>query len=199
MTRPMPLPAIWNGEMSFHPSTPPLLISLINHVYQNKYRVHISYGDPDTGFDELTEFEAFGRIGRSTGTHPIPLVIHNERSMGGGSLQTERIVRLRHTHGAVLWEHDAYHYGRIEIRALPDGEFIRGAHGVCTVGKTYNVQVLRDGEEYRRFRYLKDATAWCMRMGVDAHVISLTHRAFKRRVPPRSPKPLTSCNIPPWA
>ncbi len=194
MSRQMPVPPQHYGGMTFDPGTPAPLMQAIIDAAQMRARMHISYGCPDSGLDALSEFEAFGRIGWSTGPMPIPLVIHNERSRGGGALQTNRIVRL-HSYNHLWWEHPTYYFGRIEIRQLPGTDFILDEHGVCTVGKTYNVQVVRDDEEYRRFQYLSQAVAWCKRMGVDAYVMSVNHRACR---PVQGPRPLTRCNIPDW-
>jgi hypothetical protein len=64
--------------------TPPALIATLERARENRYRVAVIYEG-----DSVPEF---GRVGRSTGSLKVPLLVHNARSSGGGEICT-RIVR----------------------------------------------------------------------------------------------------------
>lgn len=93
------------GETCFHEETPDGLCRLLETLRQTGERVKIYYGDPGTGKLWLEEHETRGYIGRSTGRIKIPLLIYNSRSMGGGALLSDRILRIETTKGArVLYQ-----------------------------------------------------------------------------------------------
>lgn len=99
----------------FEKGTPEALKPILEDLRKGqrgiKARVRVFYGDQDTGHDWSEENETMGYVGRSTGTKPILLLVHNARSLGGGSLLTHRIVKMINTGtGAVLWEHPKYHH-----------------------------------------------------------------------------------------
>lgn len=72
-------------------------------------RIRLDYGDTQTGQSWGEEFNIEGYVGRSTGRIPIPLLIHNVRSMGGGPILDGSIVAIYDTKsGAVLYRHPAY-------------------------------------------------------------------------------------------
>ncbi len=64
--------------------TPPALIATLERARENRYRIAVVYEG-----DSVPEF---GRVGRSTGSLKVPLLVHNARSCGGGEICT-RIVR----------------------------------------------------------------------------------------------------------
>lgn len=69
-------------------------------------RVRVWLGHQSTGRSWNEENNVTGHLGRSTGTNPIPLLVHNSRSYGGGPLLTGCIVKMTDTRtGRVLWQH----------------------------------------------------------------------------------------------
>ena len=74
--------------------TPNRVATLLNNLNMSKQRVRIVYGDVNTGKDWLEENDVIGTIGKSTGDKPIPLLIHNARSFGGGGILDHCILKI---------------------------------------------------------------------------------------------------------
>ena len=102
---------IINGT-TYHDDTPPAVIRILEANRQDRRaeRIIMEYGDTTTGkswgkYGNCDE----GYIGRSTGTIKIPLAIHNKRSLGGGGILDNRIIRITTARGKrVLYEHPTY-------------------------------------------------------------------------------------------
>lgn len=79
-----------------------------------------------------------GTVGKSTGTQPIPLLVHNSRSLGGGGLLDHCIVKIVDiSTGKTLYKHPSYscpEFKAIEGSDLPE----------------YAANVTKDGELYAR-------------------------------------------------
>lgn len=72
------------------------------------YRLKFNWGDTKTGQDWGEVYDVAGYIGKSTGSRPIPLLVNNARSMGGGAL-SDAIVKISMAKGGqVLWQHPTY-------------------------------------------------------------------------------------------
>lgn len=81
-------------------------------------RIKINFGDPKTGIDWLEEYDTTGYIGKSTGTKPILLLVHNKRSMGGGAISTDNILKITETKSKkVLYKVDSYKNPNFEIKS----------------------------------------------------------------------------------
>jgi hypothetical protein len=80
-----------------HEGTDMKVVSVLEYLRQDrnekgqKTRVKISFGNTETGSIDWVEF---GRISRSTGEKPIFLLVHNQRSMGGGAISTRCILKI---------------------------------------------------------------------------------------------------------
>ena len=88
-----------NSGFAYDQSTPVEVVNIIDrllalnwHTHGGGFRVRVWYGDVETG-QAWGDVET-GRIGRSTGWIKIPLMIYNNRSMGGGALLDHCIVRI---------------------------------------------------------------------------------------------------------
>lgn len=88
---------------------------VIESARTNKTRVRVWYGDTTTGEAWPEEFDIMGYIGRSTGREPIPLLVNNARSMGGGALLVDCIVRIDSTDGRNLYRHPSFSAGNWKI------------------------------------------------------------------------------------
>jgi hypothetical protein len=107
-----------------------------------------------------TGLRSHGYIGQSMGPIKVPLMVANSRSLGGGALLDHCIVRIRQSAGGrVLWQHPAYHFGSIEIRA-------KAAPVMLPDERVLTVEVLRDGGLHAAFENMSQARRWVQRMGV---------------------------------
>lgn len=97
---------------AYHYDTPDDLVEVLEGLRSRGTRIRIYYGSQDTGLDWEEQYDVFGTIGRSTGRIKIPLLIANSRSLGGGSLLDNAIVKIEHANkrdGGVIWQHPKYH------------------------------------------------------------------------------------------
>lgn len=92
---------------------PGVMDCLWGRVHSN-LRVCIEYGDYLTGIPWEHE-KNYGYISQSTGRVPIPILVHNSRSMGGQSILVKNIVSItpanKSYHIATFWEHPLYTTG----------------------------------------------------------------------------------------
>jgi hypothetical protein len=86
--------------------------STINRAYEEKNRIRIFYGDVNTGKAWAEEYSIIGRVGRSTGTQPVPILCNNKASHGGPEILTDCIVAIYDvkTHWA-LYKHPNFQPG----------------------------------------------------------------------------------------
>ncbi len=152
-----------NGT-SFDVRTPDEVVTILENARQTRTRLHVSLGDSESGRDWIEENMVHGVIGRSTGSIKIPLLLHNQRSLGGPGLLDHCIVRIRESAGGrVLWQHSGYHHGRMEIRQKSEPVTLRD-------GRTLTVDVLREGELHASFESVEKARRWVHRLGVTAPI-----------------------------
>ena len=79
------------NDTHYDDDTPAEVINFCEQSRRLKNRLRIWYGitkGKHAGLAYDDEFETTGYVGRSTGSVKIPLIIHNARSLGGGSLRT---------------------------------------------------------------------------------------------------------------
>jgi hypothetical protein len=108
-------------EVVWDADTPAKVIDWIEYAQRYGKRVRIFMGDteradfekvhgrkPDPGKDWGEEYMVTGTIGISTGWKPCALLIHNSRSMGGGAISTNCIVRML-IEGHEVYRHPNYH------------------------------------------------------------------------------------------
>src|SRR5512139_817270 len=91
----------------FSKETPGKVKIYLESAREQRQRVRIFYGDTERedfervhgheanpGKDWGEENDVIGYVGRSTGEQPIPLLIANSRSLGGGGILDDCIVRM---------------------------------------------------------------------------------------------------------
>lgn len=125
-----------NGT-SYDVRTSDELIRVLESARLNRVRVVID-------LDWVEEHDRVGYIGRSAGSVKIPLLVYNERSMGGGGLLDHCIARVRTASGKrLLWEKPGYVPPVFEI--------------VTAVEGGYTHSVLVNGELWANCRSMKEA------------------------------------------
>lgn len=143
----------------FHQGTPEAIVDRLEDARINRYRIRLFLGDPKTGRDWGEENDVIGYVARSTGTIKIPLLIHNSRSMGGGAILDECIIKIM-VGRRTVYQAPGYQCGKYEIKREDDqGAFNKG----------YLWKVLRDGETTARFKTNAAAERWAKFMKGERH------------------------------
>lgn len=100
----------------YYGNTSDKVIEVLENCRINNTRVQFFYGDVLTGRDWNEEHDTMGYIGRSTGSIKIPLLIQTSRSIGGGSILTDCIIKIRETKTKkILYISENYQLPVIEI------------------------------------------------------------------------------------
>jgi hypothetical protein len=95
-------------------NTPIDVIEILESSRLNKTRIFLEYGDTKTGKGWGDVYDVTGHVGRSTGVTKIPLLIHNQRSHGGGAILDHCIVSIVTAKGKrSLYSHPNYVTGRV--------------------------------------------------------------------------------------
>ena len=107
-----------NLPIAYESDTPEQLVKELEICRKNRVRIKVNYGDPETGKSWNEEHQTIGYIGLSRGREArFPILVFNERSMGGGSLITGKILKLEATNsGYVLYKADNFIPTVIEIK-----------------------------------------------------------------------------------
>ena len=132
-------------ETHYHEETPDRVRQILESERHSGNRIRVFYGDSETGRDWHEENDVMGYVGRSTGIKPIPLLIHNSRSLGGGAILDHCIIKITRDK-RVLYMHPEYYHGKHEVRDSDMHE--------------YREMVLRDGEIVARFKEQGQAYKW---------------------------------------
>lgn len=140
----------------FNAMTPQPVRDAINSSYTGKMRVRVWYGNTATGQAWLEDFGVTGRIGKSTGNKPIPLMIHNKRCTGGPAVSDNCIVKIVATHsGRVLYSHPSFDPGEFAVRlSTPDDK----------LPPEYTTMVFCRGKNVANFRSPITARRWVQYM-----------------------------------
>jgi hypothetical protein len=96
---------------AYHAETNDIVIGLLEQARKNRNRIRIFLGDTETGRDWGDRAES-GRVGRSTGSIKIPLLILTSRSMGGGGIPDHCIIKIDKQIGKKyinVYRHTNYH------------------------------------------------------------------------------------------
>ena len=98
-------------ETHFYDGTPEKVKQILESELYSDNRIRVFFGDQETGKDWEEEHETIGYVGRSTGTEPILILLNNNRSMYGGAILTNCIVKIT-KNGRVLYQHPNYHQNK---------------------------------------------------------------------------------------
>lgn len=88
------------------------VIQVLAEAQQKHTRIMVEYGDENgKGWGDI--YGVTGYMGRSTGIIKVPLLVHNQRSRGGGAILDHCIVSIVTTKGKkTLYAHPNYVTGR---------------------------------------------------------------------------------------
>lgn len=108
----------------YHDETSIQVINILEQNRQSKRqtRIRLYYGDVKTGKCWNEEYNIMGYIGRSTGNQKIPLLINNQRSLGGPGILDHCIVRIDIAQKGYkpLYIHPNFNIGEITIGNPPE-------------------------------------------------------------------------------
>lgn len=107
----------FNGT-SYRSEMPMELIEVLETARKNKTPLVLRYGDLN-GKDWMEECDCVGRIGRSTGTRKVPLIIAEGECSGPELSSIVKVVQK--SSGKVLYQHPNYH--RYDVKLVPSNEF----------------------------------------------------------------------------
>jgi len=111
-------------QMAFDPRTPDDLCALLCSLNHTRARVVLVYGDVETGEMWESATPERGRIGRSTGTSKIPLLVRTSRSFGGEAVLDHCILQMRESQGGkVLYQRKGITLHHKEEKELPELPF----------------------------------------------------------------------------
>ena len=97
------------GGFYFPENTSYLLKECIIRCYENKQRVRLWYGDALTGKSWNEENDICGYIGKSTGAQKVPLLINSNRSLGGGAISVDSVLKIVDIKtGKILYQHENF-------------------------------------------------------------------------------------------
>lgn len=137
------------SDLTFHPETPERVKrALTSHCGFRHLRIRIWYGDTKTGTAWMDENDVIGSVGKSTGTQPIPSLIANSRSLGGGAILDHCIVRIDGVNSGTLYRHPAFNNPADRATFHP------------STMEGYECEVRIDGEVHARFHSWKSARNW---------------------------------------
>ena len=97
----------FNG-LYFSEGTPEKVMQILSNNLHNKKRLRFWYGDLQTGKSWNEENDICGYIGCTTGKR-TPILVNNSRSMGGGMILTDCIVKIVNiTDGYQVYKHENF-------------------------------------------------------------------------------------------
>lgn len=134
----------------FTPGTDPKVMKLLEQFRGDGQLIRIFLGDPKTGRDWCEENDVVGRVGRSTGSQKVPLLLCDGESWGGAIL-TECVLRIMDAQDRELYRHPLYQEPKLGMELETDPTMM---------AKGYTWSVNRDGQIQARFKSSHDAAEY---------------------------------------
>ncbi len=97
----------------YHQETPDQVIRILESCMKSGVTVRVFYGDTQTGQSWHDEFDMVGRIGRSTGSIKIPLLVP-KGDCGGPGLLDHCIIRID-SRQETLYQHKKFRVGDMTL------------------------------------------------------------------------------------
>lgn len=83
-------------------------------IHSGRYRIW--YGDRETGRSWNEEYDVIGEIGRTGGRFKVPILLHDKRSIGGGTILISCIIRIDDiTSHRTLWKVSNFHVEKMYL------------------------------------------------------------------------------------
>jgi hypothetical protein len=97
----------------YHQETPDQVMRILESCMKSGEIVRVFYGDTKSGQSWHDEFDMVGRIGRSTGSIKIPLIVP-KGECGGPGLLDHCIIRID-TREETLYQHNKFRVGEMTL------------------------------------------------------------------------------------
>lgn len=136
----------------YRDTTPERVVYWLEQAREHRYPVRLFLGDSATGRDWLEEHYTRGRVGRSTGTIKVPLLVP-EGEHGGPAISCDCIVRLI-VKGQEVYRHPKYHQPALTIAEIGPREMC-GRVNLRAKGYTHTVNPVG-----ANFKSLEKAQRW---------------------------------------
>ena len=108
--------------ISFMKSTKEECANVLNEAFKNKRRIRLFFGNKKTGEDWCERFDIMGYIGRSNGTHKVPLLLYRKNSSGGFAILTDSILKIVDTKTKkVLYLDEIYKVPKLDVIKNTEG------------------------------------------------------------------------------
>ncbi|MBS3963766.1 MAG: hypothetical protein KGZ80_04570 [Methylomonas sp.] len=105
----------------YHQETPDQVVRVLESCMKSGQIVRVFYGDTKTGQSWHDEFDMVGRIGRSTGSIKIPLIVP-DRDSGGPGLLDHCIIRID-SRESTLYQHKKFRVGEMTLSKGDDAKW----------------------------------------------------------------------------
>ena len=103
---------LWFNETSISPEVKEIIVNNVG----TERRFRFWFGD-ETGKSWNDTYDVTGYIGKSCGSVKVPLLLHNLRSIGGGELMYNRIIKIVETSTKkVLYQHSKFNQSMFVVR-----------------------------------------------------------------------------------
>jgi len=106
----------WTRQTYFDPGTDRKAVRVLEQCRNAGTKVRLIQGDPSTGHAWLAEHDIVGRIGRSTGTLKVPLLIEQGEHAGCAILTACLLAIIDWDSGKFLFRHPTYRTPDLSIR-----------------------------------------------------------------------------------
>jgi hypothetical protein len=103
----------------YRDTTPPEVVLQIERARECGHRIRLWLGDTKTGRDWMEEWDVVGTVGCSMGPIKSPLLLRTSRSISGGIISTDAIVRL-FANGREVYRHPKYRVPKITVGYDPN-------------------------------------------------------------------------------
>lgn len=126
-----------NLPLAYHVETSKAVIDALEYCRKNRIRVKLNYGDIDTGKSWNEEHGTTGYISMSKGNEArFPILVHNERSYGGGGLMDNCILKIQESKGGRIY-YKATNFQQTTFEIVPS-DLPEYTHNVNINGKLYS-------------------------------------------------------------
>lgn len=105
----------------YHQETPDAVVRILESCIKSCEIVRVFLGDTSTGQSWHEEHDVVGRIGRSSGSIKIPLLVP-ENDCGGPALLDHCILRIDSRNGGTLYQHKKFRVGDMSLSKGEDNQ-----------------------------------------------------------------------------